>query len=358
MKKILATLAVIAIIFSCKKKDHTPPPTTPLVKTAAITNNGGGNIVAGGSIVSDGGASVTKSGIAWSQGHATPSITDSIVESTTTTGAFTININGIDFGKTYYFRAYATNSAGTGYGDVVTLTTSNDSVRFTYNGQSVTFGIIVSPTTGKKWLDRNIGAKQVATAFNDYLAYGDLFQWGRPGDGHQLINWISSTVGTAVNGMTGTIATSDNPAHGNFIDATASPTLRDWRDNNNTNRWNTTQQGPCPSGWHVPTKTEWSFEISNSQGGTATNGGIKNVTDAHSILKLTASGYRLGFNSGQAFPVGTIAYPGVRGIYWASSVAPNGGGSYGGENIFIYTSSAEIDRSTMCSGYSVRCIKN
>jgi hypothetical protein len=35
------------------------------------------------------------------------------------------------------------------------------------------------------WLDRNLGATQVATSLNDSDAYGDLYQWGRAKDGHE-----------------------------------------------------------------------------------------------------------------------------------------------------------------------------
>jgi hypothetical protein len=90
-------------------------------------------------------------------------------------------MNNLDAASTYYVRAYATNSVGTGYGNVVTFTTTADSstVTFIYNGVTETYGIITSPVTGRKWLDRNLGATRVATAFNDRQAYGHLFQWGR-----------------------------------------------------------------------------------------------------------------------------------------------------------------------------------
>jgi uncharacterized protein (TIGR02145 family) len=305
--------------------------------------------------------------MAWSQAHATPSVTDSVVESTITIGVFTINISGIGSGKTYYFRAFATNRAGTGYGDVVTLTTSNDSVRFTYNGQSVTYGVIVSPTTGKKWLDRNLGAKQAATAFNDYLAYGDLFQWGRPADGHQLINWTSSNAGSPVNsGTTTTKATSDNPGHSNFIlvpdpyDSTG-----DWRSENNNNRWNTIPQGPCPEGWHVPTRLEWAAEISTissngyHSGGTATAGGIKDYTTAYSLLKLSCPGYHSGAGDGDG--PGTMNHPGERGMYWTSRTQKMIGGSYYGNMIGFDINAAgagDVECAAMVTGLSIRCIKD
>jgi uncharacterized protein (TIGR02145 family) len=44
---------------------------------------------------------------------------------------------------------------------------------------------VYNPITGKTWMDRNLGASQVATSSTDTAAYGDLFQWGRLADGHQ-----------------------------------------------------------------------------------------------------------------------------------------------------------------------------
>ncbi|WP_446008965.1 hypothetical protein [Candidatus Electrothrix sp.] len=61
-----------------------------------------------------------------------------------------------------------------------------------------TYSPVVIPTvtsaTGKVWMDRNLGASQVATLFDDTAAYGDLYQWGRPTDGHEQRD--SGTVGT------------------------------------------------------------------------------------------------------------------------------------------------------------------
>ncbi|MCB4784323.1 MAG: hypothetical protein LGB69_07050, partial [Sulfurovum sp.] len=43
----------------------------------------------------------------------------------------------------------------------------------------------VTTKTGRIWLDRNLGASQVAASPFDEASYGDYFQWGRPADGHQ-----------------------------------------------------------------------------------------------------------------------------------------------------------------------------
>jgi hypothetical protein len=44
----------------------------------------------------------------------------------------------------------------------------------------------ITDSNGEIWLDRNLGANQVATSITDTNAYGDLYQWGRLADGHQL----------------------------------------------------------------------------------------------------------------------------------------------------------------------------
>ena len=52
---------------------------------------------------------------------------------------------------------------------------------------------VLNPITGKTWMDRNLGASQVATSSSDAAAYGDLYQWGRRADGHQCRNSPTTT---------------------------------------------------------------------------------------------------------------------------------------------------------------------
>ena len=344
----------LLIAIGCKKNDSAPPPTSPAVTTTPLTNITTSSATTGGTILTDGNAAITQSGIVWSKTNATPTLTDSVIAGTTAKGSFTTNLTGLDFNTVYYIRAFATNSVGTGYGDVVKLNTTNDTskVRFTYNGKEVVYGIVISPTTGKKWLDRNLGASQVATAIDDYKGYGDLFQWGRPADGHQLINWTSSTDGTAVNGTTTVVATSDTPGHSNFI---IPPYVApwDWRSDNNSNRWATNPQGPCPAGWHVPTVDEWAAEVSNTNGGgTATSGGITAGQTAYSLLKLTVAGGRTVDGADVRF-----FQAGTSGVYWSSSYQITNGNTYAkalelGQG--AVPGSPQFNSTAMC----VRCLIN
>ncbi len=354
MKQLLTVLTAIPIIICSCKKNDAAPPVVPMITTTAVSNLTYNSATSGGAITSDGGAAITTSGVCWSKTNNTPTTSDSVKSGTTASGSFTFTLNNLSENTAYYVRAFATNSAGTGYGNVVTFNTTADTtkVTFTYNGTTVTYGVIISPTTGRKWLDRNLGASQAATAYNDYLAYGHLFQWGRPVDGHQLINYTSSTAGAAVNGMTATLATSDSPGNNLFITAnTTAPDGNgvwhyDWRDNQNNNRWATNKQGPCPSGWHVPTTNEWQAET-----------GLTNMTTAYSQLKLTAAGRRFGEIDGQGLE-GTLLRIGDRGFYWSSTPGTNAGDAYYAN--FFY-SPATVNLSNVSGrsyGYNVRCIKD
>lgn len=343
----------LMIAVSCNKNDS-DPPTTPAVTTTALTNITTSGATTGGTILTNGNAAITQSGIVWSKTNATPTLTDSVIAGTTSSGSFTTNLTGLDFNRTYYIRAFATNSVGTAYGDVVTLNTINDTskVRFTYNGKEVIYGIIISPISGKKWLDRNLGATQVATSFDDYKAYGDLFQWGRPADGHQLINWTSSTTGAPVNGMTNVLATADTPGHSNFIDGHAQDSW-DWRSDNNRNRWFTNPQGPCPAGWHVPTIAEWAAEISKTKGGTANSGGITNPNTAYSQLKLTLAGFRRA-----ADVTGALGHMGSRGFYWSTSIEIFADNWFEADQLNYTIDYVQLGSNSNSVGACIRCLIN
>ena len=173
---------------------------------------------------------------------------------------------------------------------------STDTVTFTYRGSQVTYGVVLSQA-GRYWMDRNLGASQVATAFDDSAAYGDLFQWGRSDDGHQ-----SRTSGTTV-----TLANNNTPGHGNFIRSSSSP--NDWITPQNDSLWQGANgvNNPCPAGWRLPTIVEGQAEIN-------AGGWIDRNSAYASPLKLTATGYR-DRTSAALIVVGNY------GDYWTASVS-------------------------------------
>lgn len=189
--------------------------------------------------------------------------------------------------------------------------------------------VVVAGQNGTIWMDRNLGATQQATSSTDAASYGDLYQWGRAADGHQIRT--SSTVAAP------STVTSADPGHGDFIltDATT--------DNNWTNfagedgLWQSGLNDPCPTGYRIPTETELNNERSAFSPNNAAGA-------ASSALALPAAGYRYSSN-GTLFSVGS-------GGYWSSTVS----GTYARALVFI-SSNAAISARNRALGYSVRCIQ-
>lgn len=218
-------------------------------------------------------------------------------------------------------------------------------VTWTYNGGSVTYGTILS-YTGECWMDRNLGASQVATSSTDHLGYGDLFQWGRGADGHQLITWTNSTTGNGA-GTTPDLSTTDTPGNSLYITVSGAP--KDWRNSQNDNLWQGVSgtNNPCPSGWRLPTETEWAAERNNGGDGYwgGTDNSKNNKVGAFSVLKLPVAGARTSFNGG-------LSGVGTAGDYWSSTVSGTNA------RYLTFSSDAYMFTWNRSFGFSVRCLKD
>jgi hypothetical protein len=93
------------------------PPTLTTTSIRGVTRT---TATSGGNITDDGGSAVTVRGVCWSTA-LNPTIANNKTTNGTGTGAYTSSITGLATNTTYYVRAYATNSAGTGYGNEVTF---------------------------------------------------------------------------------------------------------------------------------------------------------------------------------------------------------------------------------------------
>lgn len=190
----------------------------------------------------------------------------------------------------------------------------------------------VTSLTGKVWMDRNLGASRVATSSTDTEAYGDYYQWGRLADGHQC----------TTSEDTNTRSTTDVPGHSKFIIHGAGAPY-DWRNPQNINLWQGVNgiNNPCPSGYRIPTYTEWQEE--------ANSWSTKDAAGAfNSPLKLTLGGSRNASNN--------YLDKGVRGYYHSSdSYYVSFYNAYFNESLQIDQTNTKRFRFT---GESVRCIKD
>lgn len=185
----------------------------------------------------------------------------------------------------------------------------------------------VTSAGGQVWMDRNLGASQIATSSMDTAAYGDLYQWGRGIDGHERRASATTT----------TLSTTNVPGHGRFIMVSSSP--YDWTTSPNDNLWQGVfgTNNPCPCGFRLPTEAEWEVErtswSSNDEAGAFA-----------SPLKLV--------DAGNHPPDSVTPSPGSA-YYWSSTVD----GSYSYLLYFTHGSASMISE-YRAWGSSVRCIKD
>jgi uncharacterized protein (TIGR02145 family) len=115
----------------------------------------------------------------------------------------------------------------------------------------------------------------------------------------------------------------------------------------------------CPTGWHVPTDTEWTTLTNYLGGSTVAGGKLKEPGLVHWASPNTGASNSSGFT---ALPGGYRSYDGiffVKGYaaYFWTSTATTSVSSY---RLGLFSSGELIERhySSLTEGYSIRCIKN
>lgn len=116
---IIAVLSIL-LFQSCEDK-----PVPPKLTTSEASNVSVNTAFSGGNITNDGGAPITETGVCWSRIEMPTTGNDKTTESFQST-TFTSQLTDLLPKTKYFFRAYATNSSGTGYGNELQLTTLGD----------------------------------------------------------------------------------------------------------------------------------------------------------------------------------------------------------------------------------------
>jgi len=102
------------------------PAVLPTVTTVALLNITNFSASSGGAVTNDGGGDVSAWGVCWST-SSNPTLGNSFLQNTISSGSYGSTLSGLTQNTTYYVRAYATNSAGTAYGNEQIFTTTNTS---------------------------------------------------------------------------------------------------------------------------------------------------------------------------------------------------------------------------------------
>jgi uncharacterized protein (TIGR02145 family) len=218
-----------------------------------------------------------------------------------------------------------------------------------FNG--LTYQLVVSPDTGRVWLDRNLGATQVATSSTDSAAYGDLYQWGRAADGHQsrALDVTGSSSSNETTNTTMTQATGISSVGAKFIKNSTSPI--DWTtaDSSGSSRTSAWADGGandiCPAGFSVPTEAELTADTIS-----ATTTDITNIATAFSsFLKIPVAGYRDRPDGALT----ALTYVGIRAYLWSRSADGTDG-----RDLNVFSGAAYFASTDRAYGVSVRCIKS
>lgn len=213
----------------------------------------------------------------------------------------------------------------------------------------ISCGAYVASGVWKEFMCHNLGADPSADPFTpSWELVGNYYQWGRNPtcfgrDGQDSINPCSSPVFGAA-GPWGNTETNDNAGSITGWSTTEAPDGL-WADGSKTNN------DPCPTGYRVPTITEWSGVISTNANtrvfvGTWTQGPTNYSSGVllGSSLFLPAAGYRLKSN-------GELSVQGSNGNYWSSSVSDSFA-----QHLYFFDGTVSIRNGDRPAACSLRCI--
>lgn len=320
----------------------------PDLNSAAISNITQNSAQGGGTIFHDNGAPVTARGICWSTSQ-NPTTSDNTTDDGTGTGTFTSQITGLSCGTTYYVRAYATNSAGTAYGEQKSFTTTAcGEVVVDYDGnvyQTVTIGSQV-------WMAENLNVTHYPDGtLIPYVSSDGA--WANLDHTDEGMCWYNND--DALRATYGSLYTWETATYGTTGGSESNPSGI---------------QGVCPDGWHLPSDAEWKqlemyLGMSQSEAdktghrGTDEGGKLKEAGYTHWASPNEGATNSSGFNGlpggfRQANDFFKTIYEDAS--FWTTTVVTANTVYY--RDLLYQYATVWRDNGRMHNGMSIRCVKD
>lgn len=280
-----------------------------------------------GKVINDGGEVILLKGFCWST-SSPPTTSDTIAGNGVGKGDIATELSGLDDAVTYYVRAFATNRAGTGYGNEMSFTTLPLTGTVTdIDGNTYPTIMIGS----QMWMAENLRT----TRYNNEVEIaGNLSN----------AQWSAATFGAY------------SYPYGNPEWDDAYGKLYNWFAVADTN-------GLCPQGWKIPEDEDWADLLTYLGGSLVAGGKMKSTRTApepHPRWELpnAEATNESGFNAypgGDRFTNGLYYNFGRIGAFWTSTEA-NIANAWS-RGLSYATPSVARNSYDQRNGFSVRCIK-
>ena len=328
---IIPTLfTTVLISLSCQQETL---KTTPTIVTLDATNITTSTSLSGGTISDDGGALVTSRGICWST-DINPDINDSKTIDGKGIGSFISSITDLKPAERYYARAYAINSIGVSYGNLITFTTASG-INFNPN---LIYGT-VSDTDGNVYKTIQIGSQTWMAENLKTTKYrnSDLIGTTFPAS-LDITSQSSPKYQWAYSGNENNVATYGR--------------LYTWYAANDNRQI-------CPEGWRLPSDAEWQTLTTYLGGESIAGGKLKETGTNHWQSPNTGAANTSGFTalpSGNRTLNGTFENAGIKGLWW-SSTETSLYNAWSRNMLFNYNYAQGYFYDSKANGFSVRCVK-
>lgn len=278
-------------------------------------------IASGGIITFDGGSNVHTCGLCYSQTHDTPTLSDSYVIANKNSNVFDATITNLLQNTTYYIRAFAINSNGTGYGEPLSITTLNGSITISTSAISD----ITSESAIGGYKITGISGVTIRTAgicwstsknptITDNISTGGItigtYTCSMGGLSPNTTYYVRAYAVSELGDTYGEQKSFKTLPVSDYVDL-GLPSGTKWRDHNETNR--------CQYGSRAPSKVQWE-ELKNLCTWRWVGDGYMVTGLNGNYIILPAKGYEYDANvwsGGTPYGVGTWGY------YWTRDDDPN-----------------------------------